>query len=65
MSLSVCLCVCVCVCVCVCLQSHRLHEAHWDGRCGLGLEQQAAYMLRNLVQPSCAELAQAIQDLHT
>lgn len=46
------------------LQSHRTHEAHWDGTCGLAPEQQAVCMFRKFVQ-SESELADALEDLST
>ena len=47
------------------LQSHSLHYAHWDGECGLSVEEQQHHLLRNLTDLSSEQsLSEALEDVH-
>ncbi len=41
-----------------------MHEAYWDGQCGLSQEQQAVFMVRRFLKTQ-DELADALEDLNT
>ncbi|XP_041360514.1 uncharacterized protein LOC121376806 [Gigantopelta aegis] len=45
--------------------SHAMHEAHWDGTCGLTLEEQRTYALHTLTDSSEDFLSEGLQDLST
>ena len=46
-------------------QSHSNNEAHWDGVCGLPLEQRQAYMFQALTDPDEEAILDGMMDLNT
>lgn len=45
--------------------SHSMRKAHWEGKCGLPVNEQQPYFLKNLIDINEDSLSEALEELNT